>query len=169
VKATFSSQTLTSAHSCEAFTCGRPELDEWLREAGLHAQSMRTARTFVWTRGDELAVVAAYFSLAAHVVRRTEAPARVGRGSPNEIPAILLARLALADELQGRGLGEELLWDALSRCVRASDTAGARLVVVDAIDTRAAEFYARYGFRALPARPLRLFQKVSDLAAALGS
>ena len=82
------------------------------------------------------------------------------------IPAILLARLALDTRLHGEGLGAELLWDALTRCVVASDAAGARVVVVDAIDEDAAAFYARFGFRA-PTGQLRLVQKVSDVAAAL--
>ena len=95
-------------------------------------------------------------------------PRRVGRGSPEALPAILLARLALDTRLHGERLGGELLWDALSRCVVAANAAGARVVVVDAIDEAAASFYAHFGFRAAPGQPLRLFQKVSDIEAALG-
>lgn len=165
MKTPFISETLTAEHSAEAFSCGQPALDVWLRTSALHAQSMRTARTFVWHRGDR--AVVAFFSLAAHVVRRGEVPARVGRGSPDAIPAVLLARLALDTRLHGEGLGAELLWDALSRSVAAADAAGARLVVVDAIDDAAASFYSHFGFRAPTGQPLRLFQKVCDVAAAL--
>jgi len=65
------------------------------------------------------------------------------------------------------GLGGELLWDALSRAVKASEIAAARLVVVDAIDASAARFYERYGFIAVPENPHRLVQKMSDVVAAL--
>lgn len=165
MKSPFVSETMTARHSVEAFSCAQPALDVWLQTSALHAQSMRTARTFVWHGGDR--EVVAFFSLAAHVVRRAEVPARVGRGSPDAIPAILLARLALDAHLHGEGLGAELLWDALSRAVAAADAAGARLVVVDAIDEAAAEFHGHFGFRAPAGQPLRLFQKVSDIAAAL--
>jgi predicted N-acetyltransferase YhbS len=158
---------MTKAQTFESYSCGNPTLDGWLRTGALHAQSMRTARTFVWHRGDK--VVIGYFSLAAHLVWRADVPGRVGRGGADAIPAILLARLALDSQLHGEGLGAELLWDALSRCVAASDAAGARVVVVDAIDDAAAAFYARFGFRAPTGQPLRLFQKVSDVAAALQS
>lgn len=109
----------------------------------------------------------AYFSLAAHVVARADLPSRVGRGSPNTIPAILLARLALDRSLHGEGLGGELLWDALSRACAAAEIVAARMVVVDAIDAHAASFYAHHGFVPVPGHPLRSVQKISDIAEAL--
>jgi len=61
--------------------------------------------------------VVGYFTLAPHVIGRAELSDKVGRGDLNEIPAILLARLALDAKHQGQGLGAELLVDALSRAV----------------------------------------------------
>lgn len=159
------SEHLTAAHRLDDFDSGRTALDEWLRRSARQAEAMRTARTFVWHAGDGVAV--AYFSLAAHLVVREHIPRRVGHGAPGAIPAILLARLALARALQGRGLGGELLWDALSRAVAASEIAAARLVVVDAIDEAAGSFYEHHGFVPVPGNPHRLVQKVSDIAAAL--
>ena len=126
---------------------------------------MRTAQTFVWHGGDGRVV--AYFSLAAHLLVRAELPNRVGHGSPAVIPAVLVARLALDVDLQGKGLGGELLWDGLTRARAASDIAAARLVVVDAIDASAAGFYEHYGFTRIPGNPYRLVQRMSDVAAAL--
>ncbi len=162
----FVSETLADDHAVERFRSGNDVLDVWLGQHARHAQAMRTARTFVWHTGDR--VVVAYFSLAAHLVVRADLPPKIGRGSPDAIPAVLLARLALDRTLQGRGLGGELLVDALSRAVQASDLAAARLVVVDAIDETAAAFYEHHGFLAVPGNPQRLIQKVSDIAAALG-
>lgn len=159
------SEALVPEHRLETFDSGQGVLDEWLRSSAARAQSMRTARTFVWHSGD--AVVVAYYSLAAHLVLRADVPRRVGHGSPGSIPAILLARLALHRSLHGRGLGGELLCDALSRAVAASDIAAARVVVVDAIDEAAAGFYVHHGFVAIPGGTRRLVQKVSDVAAAL--
>lgn len=161
----WTSERLGDAHRLDAFDSGQPALDEWLRRSALHAQAMRTARSFVWHGGD--LTVVGYFSLAAHLVQRADVARRVGHGSPTSIPAILLARLALHRTLHGRGLGGELLWDALSRAVAASDIAAARLVVVDAIDDSAARFYAHHGFTIVPGNAHRLVQRVSDIAAAL--
>ena len=48
--------------------------------------------------------------------------------------AILLAKLALDGQLQGQGLGAELLVNALQKCAEAGEIVGCRFVVVDAID-----------------------------------
>lgn len=159
------SEPLGAGHRVAPFESSRSELDEWLKKSAVHAQAMRTARTFVWHTGD--GVVEAFFSLAAHLVQRASLPKKVGHGAPLAIPAILLARVALSRALQGRSLGSELLWDALTRAVAASDVAAARVVVVDAIDTNAAKFYQHHGFVLMPGGEHRLVQKVSDIAAAL--
>ncbi len=126
---------------------------------------MRTAQTFVWHQGDDHAK--AYFSLAAHLIIRESLPKGLGRGSPTSIPAVLLARLALDERLHGDGLGGDLLRDALTRARAAADIAAARLVVVDAINTQAADFYQHHGFTPVPDNPNRLVQKMSDIAAVL--
>ena len=163
--ARFVSERLAKSHRLDAFDSHAEALDRWLARHAVHAQALRTAQTFVWHEGDHRVV--AYFSLAAHLVVRADLPRRVGRGSPDAIPAILLARLALAHALHGLGLGGELLWDALSRACAAADIAAARLVVVDAINSAAVAFYQHHGFVPVPGDPYRLVQKVSDIAAAL--
>ena len=161
----FVSESLSEAHLLDEFTCGVAALDGWLVRSAHHAQSMRTARTFVWHRGDRCVV--AYFSLAAHLLNRADMPTRAGRGSPDQIPAVMLARLALSTELHSEGLGGELLHDALTRAVATSELAGARLVVVDAINESATKFYRHHGFVSVPGNPSRLVQKMSDIAASI--
>ena len=161
----FVSERLTEAHDLDPFSCGTPQLDGWLKRTAQHAEAMNTGRTFLWHAGDRRVV--AYFTLAAHLVAREEVPKRIGRGSPDVIPAILLARLALDRTLHGQGLGGELLWDAMERSWVASRHAGVRLVVVDAIDDAASLFYEHYGFRRIPDTG-RLVRKMSDIGAALG-
>jgi len=161
------SEGLADSHDLAAFHSGKPELDTWLRESATHVEANRTGRTFVWHAGDQRVV--AYFTLAAHLLRRADLPRKLGRGSPDAIPAVLLARLALDKSLHGQGLGGELLHDALSRAVHAAKTVAARLVVTDAIDEEAAAFYQRYGFQPVPTRPDRLVRKMSDIARSLGS
>ena len=95
-------------HDTDAFDSGEPTLDEWLRRHAAGADARRTARTFVWTHagdpvGDRDPVIA-YYSLTGHRLVRDQLPRRLGRGSPDEIPALLLARLAVDRGAQGRGL-----------------------------------------------------------------
>jgi GNAT superfamily N-acetyltransferase len=162
----YRSERLAEDHRLDRFDSGNATLDAWLRDYARHAQAMRTAQTFVWHAGDRVAL--AYFSLASHLVVRAQLPPKLGRGAPDAIPAVLLAKLALDRSLQGQGLGGELLVDALSRSVQASEIAAARVVVVDAIDDPAAAFYEHHGSVAVPGNPYRLVQKIGDIAAALG-
>lgn len=161
----FRSEPLDSdRHDLGAFSCGEPTLDSWLREQSVAATARRTARTWVWS--DQSGTVVGYYALTAHKVARDEAPTKIGRGGPIEIPAVLLARLALDHSLRGQNLGEVLVADALTRVVEATRTVGARLVVVDALRAEVAPFYERLGFRRLP-DSLLLVQKLSDVEAAL--
>ena len=109
-----------------------------------------------------------YYSLTGHRLVRDDLPRSIGRGSPGEIPAVLLARLALDRTHQGGGNGGALLADALARVVVATNIVAARFVVVDALHEQAAGCYQHHGFRRIP-DSLRLVQKVSDIAAALGA
>jgi predicted N-acetyltransferase YhbS len=73
---------------------------------------------------------------------------------PQRIPAILLAKLALHERLQGQGLGAELLVHALMTIVAAARSAGGRIVVVDALDESAASFYRAHDFH--PRQPTHI-------------
>jgi predicted N-acetyltransferase YhbS len=155
-----------SRHDVTAFTCGDVSLDVWLHEQASAANARGTARTWVWR--DKSGAVVAYYALAAHKVGRAQVPTAAGRGGPAEIPSVLLARLALARDLHSQGLGTALVSDALERIVDATQTVGARLVVVDAMSEGVATFYERLGFRRIPAS-LLLVQKVSDIAVSLAA
>lgn len=155
------SERLHKGHDTSAFKSGKEPLDSWLQLHALNAAAKRIGSTFVWHDGG---VVVAYYTLSAHLLIRDAVPRNIGRGDPDQIPAALLARLALAQELHGQGLGGVLLAEALGRVV-AADVA-IRYVVVDAIDDQAAKFYQHYGFRATPVEG-RLLRKVSDIVADL--
>ncbi len=151
-------------HEVRDFTCGEESLDLWLREQAVAATARRTARTWVWV--DEDGAIVGYYALAAHRVAREDVPNKIGRGGPVEVPAVLLARLALSESLRGSGLGAVLVADALERIVDATQTVAARLVVVDALHERVAQFYESLGFRRIPSS-LLLVQKITDIEAAL--
>jgi hypothetical protein len=68
--------------------------------------------------------------------------------------------------MKGKGLGELLLIDAITRL--ASAVAAGRMIVVDPIDAKAAEFYLRYGFAPLGQATARLYLPMSVARKALG-
>jgi predicted GNAT family N-acyltransferase len=80
------------------------------------------------------------------------------------VPAALLGRLAVDSRERGQRIGEHILMDAMAKVLEQSATIATYALVVDAKDARAASFYARYDFIALPSNPLRLFLPVATIA-----
>jgi GNAT superfamily N-acetyltransferase len=164
----YRSEQIRDDHVLDSFSCGNDYLDSWLRRSAMECGRKNVARTYVWADDDK--VVWAYFSLAPDKVQRADLPRAIGRGDPDEIPAVLIGKLALRDVLQGQGLGRQLLVDALTRAVSAVEIVSGRYIVVDAIDEDAVAFYRRYGFTPLPAPSAsRLIMKSSDASASLAA
>ncbi len=159
-------EPLRDDHDLQAFDCGNDELSEWLIRFARHATG-QGMRTYVLV-DERTRKVVGYFAIAPHFVEREQMPRGIGRGAPKQIPAVLLAKLALDRDVQGRGLGSELLVRALERIVEVARAVGGKLVVVDAIDEAAARFYEHHDFDAIEGNPSRLVKKLSTVAAALG-
>ena len=164
----WTSERLSEVHDLSSFDSGHEYLDDWLRDHAAHADRMNTARTFVFHEDGHR--VLGYYSLAMGRVQEEELPSTVARGGPRIVPVVLVARLAVDREVQGRGMGGELLWDAMSRALAANALAAARAIVVDALDERAASFYEYFGFVrvASTAPPVRLAIKMSSVERNLG-
>ena len=142
------------------FACGTPALDEWLRHRALANQESGASRTYVVTVDRR---VVGYYALANGSVVAAEAPGRVRRNMPDPIPVMILGRLAVDRSRQGRGLGSDLLRDAVLRTLQAAEIAGIRALLVHALDEGAARFYARSGFLPSPMRPLTYFLPLEQI------
>ena len=140
-------EPLAARHDVSRFTNGvHPSLDQWLRERARSSEGL-SARTYVACPANEPDRVVGYCSLSTAIEQRNALPsAKLRRGMPEQVPLLLIGRLAIDAEWRGQGLGSALLVDALKRCVAVSEIAGARGIVAHAIDAAAADFYARHGF-----------------------
>lgn len=137
-----------------SFSCGQPELDEFLQRYATQYEKRFVARTFVAIE-DGATKVLGYYTLAAGSIEFGSMPLDDRSGLPRHaIPAILLARLAVDQSAQGKGLGRDLLRNALERVASIEKLAGVHSVRVDAIDERAAAFYVRNEFTPLTDSPL---------------
>lgn len=158
---------LTAQDDVDAFDCGQPDLDDWLKRFALVNQRAGMSTVFVTSAESR---VAGYYALATGGVERAKAPDRVVRGVPaHPVPVVLLTRLAVDLTAQGKGLGRAMLRDALVRVANAADEIGVRAVLVHAKDERAKEFYMRNAeFEPSPTDPLHLFLLMKDLRKNLG-
>lgn len=157
-------EPLQRDHDRSRFDCGEPALDEYLARFGRQNQESGVARTFVAVSAAQPSRVLGYYSLAAGAIDKANLPAAAAKRFPSfPLPIARLARLAVDRSQQGKGLGEDLLLDALSRCVRVAEDVGIVAVLIDAKHERAKAFYARYEFDALPDHPLTLWLPLSAL------
>jgi GNAT superfamily N-acetyltransferase len=139
---------LEARHQLEHFDCGKPALNAWLFRHARQAQGSGSAKTFVVADDDR---VVGYFSLTVGQVDTLEAPERIRKGMGQyPIPVVILARLAVSLEDQGRGIGFGMLQDAIRRTLLIAEQAGIRAMLTHPIDAQASAFYTRFGFIASP-------------------
>jgi hypothetical protein len=130
---------LTAEHDLSAFDCGEPALNDWLRQRALKNES-RFSRTYVVCENNR---VIAYFCISAGAVERAAAPGKIRRNAPDTIPISVIGRLAVSTSHAGKGLGADMLADALRRVAVASQSIGIGAVLVHAKDDAAKRFYLR--------------------------
>ncbi len=159
-----------AAHERAHFDSGAPALDEWLRRYSGQNRRRDTAATWVIT--DLPGEVKAYAGVAMTGIDRAAAPEKLARHSPDPIPALLLARLAVDRRVAGLGVGTSLVAHVLSTAVELNAKAACRAVVVNALNPTARSWWERLGFTPFdPADPngLDLYLLTSDIEATLRS
>lgn len=163
-------EPLGPQHDVSGFSNGaHPSLDFWLYQRSLASEGL-SARTYVVCPHDEPERVIGYFSISTAMEQRRILPtAKLRRGSPEQVPLLLIGRLAVDAGWRGRGLGSALLADALKRCLAASEIAGARGVIAHAIDETAAGFYEAHGFVRSPLGERTMLMPIETVRALVGS
>jgi len=158
-------EKLTRDHIVEGFDCGTEALNRFLIRNALQKPQANASQTYVLvTRGH----IVGYHTLVVGQLTYAEAAERLKKGlARHAIPIMLLARLAVARDWQGQGIGSVLLKDALLRTLQAADIAGIRAFVVHAKDERARSFYQHFDFTPSPTDPMHLYVLIKDVRALL--
>lgn len=155
---------LSRSHDVDDFECGDAELERWLRNRARVNQEAGSSRTWVVVEEKSDKVVAFYASSTSSILRH-RAPGSIRRNQPEDIPAVLLARLGVDLHHQGRGLAGELLRHLTSKVQELSNHIGVRLITVYAKNATAKNFYAHFGFVSSPIDELVMMRVVpSDIA-----
>jgi GNAT superfamily N-acetyltransferase len=149
--------SLASQHDRSCFDCGQALLNEWLQRYASQWEKKDLARTYVAVKQGQSQVYG-YYAISSHRVRYdTLAEGQLKRLPKIDLPVVLLGRLAVDKTVQGQGLGQRLLIDALRRSVKLSEHLGIGAMEVEAIDEHARRFYLKWGFIPLVDDPKHLF------------
>lgn len=132
----------------DAFSCSRPNLDDFLKEEALgYAQYGLTATTVVFRPDDPCPI--AYFSLSSDALKLATSE-KFDLGLPFEtavsyFPAVKITRLAVSEEFHGQGLGPHLI--NMIEGMVFKDHISTRLLTVDAAnEEKVLRMYRRSGF-----------------------
>jgi GNAT superfamily N-acetyltransferase len=155
-------QRICSEHSIENFDCGEPSLNDWLKKRALKNDIGDASRTYVVCCDN---IVVAYYSLHLGRIQHSEAVSKIKRNMPDPIPAIVLGRLAVDTNHQGKGLAKALIKDMFLRAIQVSDLAGTKAVLVKALNDNVAAFYQSFGFVQSKSNPLLLMKAIAEVRA----
>ena len=158
-------EPISKGHLTGEFDCGSEAQTTWLRKYALQADLTDTTKVQVLTRAGDRRVVA-YYALSAGSVEPASVPVRVRKGLPRyPVPVIILTRLGVHRAEQGSGLGRALVKDAILRAEAASQSIGARALLVHCETPAANAFYQSEvpDFAESPTDPLHLYLLMSDI------
>ena len=159
-------ELLTSAHDLSGFDCGVFVLNDWLHRYALKNQDLNVSRTFVIC--DDDGRVIGYYCLSASGADRNLLPKKIARGKPNPVPVILLGRLGISVDHQGKNFGSTLLRDSFVRVLSVLDIIGFSSMLVNALDESVIDFYVRNGFDISPEDSLILFCTIKEMREFVG-
>lgn len=156
-------QPLSSTHNRNKFDCSVSELNDWFANMAGQQDRKGIAKVFVAVDSAAPATPLGYYALVVSQINGREIPDKL----PDSVPVILLARLAVDQYLQGKGLGKDLLMNALEKVASISSCAGVVAVIVHAKDQKAIDFYAHYGFVSCVSNPSQMFLPISTIKSLL--
>ena len=126
------------------FHCGDVELDRFFQKfAGQNQFRLHIGTTYVAVIDSK---IVGFATVSATSIMIKDLPKSSRKQLPKyPLPALRLARLAVAENVQGQGIGKQLLKAVFGIAHEMADRTGCVAVVVDA-KPAAVEFYKPYGF-----------------------
>lgn len=144
-------------HNRKSFSCGIPELDDYLRTRANQDLKRYIAAPYVLCK-DECTIIG-YYTLSSISIDVGQLPKELAQKLPRYpiIPATLIGRLAVDIGYQNQKFGETLLLDALYKSCQQAHKIAAAAVIVDVKNEIARAFYEKYDFITFPELSNRMF------------
>jgi predicted N-acetyltransferase YhbS len=134
-------EKLSKYHKKDNFNCGNSFLNVFIKKYAFQNQK----RYFIGTTyviSDENNNIIAYVTLSVTSIKKES----IEEKKPyDELPVLLIARLAVDKNYQGKGLGKELLKFSITKALGLSEDLGCIGIVVDS-KPEAVNFYSQFGF-----------------------
>jgi len=144
-----------------SFSSGEPDLDRFFRKyAGQNQFKLHIGTTYIACDGED---IVGFITIAATSITIENLPRALRKDFPRyPLPALRLARLAVSQKAQGKGIGKQLLRAAFTIAREMSNRTGCVGLVVDAKEN-AIPFYEQYGFQPIEVIAGQLHDRPSPL------
>lgn len=155
-------EDIHNSSQTKKFDCGNEELNEYFY-CFLSQDAKRRLTSAYVVLDDELNLIG-FYTLSFSSIRTDLIPFIKYRIPYSRIPVVLLGRLAIQKEFQGKGFGRIILADAIKR-TRNNELNPAGLLV-DMKKPELFNFYKKFGFKLIESKPLQcilFFDKLKQL------
>ena len=153
----------SKVHNRKNFTCGAQVMDDYFKKYSSQDQKRNLSRVYVAV-DQSSGTVAGYYTLCATTFVKELLPVGSVKNLPNrDLPAVLLGRLAVHSNYQGRGLGEYLVIDAFNNILKANEILGLTVLLVDVLNEKALSFYLNFEFIHSVGENMRMFLPISEI------
>jgi len=161
-------EPISKSHDRKGFDCGDTELNEFLVKYARQSHESGSAKTFCAMDDAQPGKILGFYSITPAQLDYGHVPEGLRKGLPrHDVGGFRLARLATDRSVQGQGLGGQLLGAAARRAILAAASVGGLILVIDAKNERAADWYASYGGVRLHDAPRTLVMPLATFAAGL--
>ena len=161
----FDLELLSDDHDRKGFRCGSESLERYLRETakGHLTKGVSITRVMVERDARKPKPILGYFTLTSTLAKAANWPG-ASKGLPTmPVPIVLLGRLAVAEDWQGRGIARLLLAAVREIAAVSMRGAGGVGLAVDPADEELVAFYSKYGFIRVEQQSLRMFLPLDSL------
>lgn len=161
-------EPISKSHDRASFDCGDGQMNDFLRRFARQSHEQNASKTFCAVGSINPNRILGFYTIAPSAIAHEHVPAALTKGlARHEVSGFKLARLATDLTVAGHGLGGQLLAAAALRCLRVAAEGGGLLLIIDAKNERAANWYSGYGAEPLSGKPLTLVMPLATFAADL--
>lgn len=135
-------------YNMDEFDCGESTLNTFLTAHLRRQHAGKILRGYVLRTVSPASKILGYYTLSGSSFEKAALPSRSlqKKAIYQNVPCIMLGRLAVDKSLQGTGWGSTLVAHAMNVVYHASRAVGIYGLFVEAINERARDFYINLGF-----------------------
>lgn len=131
-------EILNKTHDKASFDCGNEPMNAYLKTMANQHAKKGISLTYVLSNASK---ICAFFSLTVDALENHSI-----KGYPNKIPVVLIGRIGVDKTMQGKGLANVMISEAMHQAKQVSQIVGVAFVVIDAKNERLATYYQNHGF-----------------------